>query len=424
MYLIYISLYFSFHFLPNCSSALPEDLIVSLDGRGDYTSIQAAIDAAPSNATRPFIILVKNGIYHEKLFIDKPFITLAGEDRYSTHIIFAELRSNWRCEHGDDDWGSAVVNIGDRADDFTLANLTVHNNYGELYGNHDHQFALRSFKATRIILINCNIKADGGDTVSLWNKTTGMYYHADCHFEGWVDYVCPRGWCYITDCNFFGYNIPSASIWHDGSNDEDQKLVIRYSFFDGVPGFPLGRNHRDGQFYLLDCEFSENMADRPIYQAKDSTVYRWGKRYYYYNNHRRGGDYVWYADNLREAKGSPAPEDINALWTFNNQWDPEKNIPAVIPVACRPVPRNGGPNADLNMQLTWLPARQAKSYKVHFSSSYPPAFMGEVTAARFMPGKLEANTKYYWRIDVVTAAGIKAGKVWSFHTKPAVSENK
>ena len=35
------------------------DVIVAQDGSGDFTSIQAAIDAAPNNASAHFIILIK-----------------------------------------------------------------------------------------------------------------------------------------------------------------------------------------------------------------------------------------------------------------------------------------------------------------------------------------------------------------------------
>jgi pectinesterase len=416
MYVACSVVYFALLFAPLPDTALPDDFVVAADGSGDYTTIQAAIDAAPSDASRPFVILIKNGIYREKIFIDKPFITLVGEDRDSTRIIYAELRSNWRKDHADDDWGSAVLNIGNRADDLTLANLTIWNNYGTLYGDQDHQFAVRSFEATRIIIINCNIKADGGDTLSLWNKKTGMYYHADCYFEGWVDYVCPRGWCYITSCRFFGYNTPSASIWHDGDADRDQKLVIRNSSFNGVPGFPLGRNHRDAQFYLLDCTFSENMADRPIYQAKDSSAYQWGKRYYYYNDHRRGGDYNWFADNLQQAAGAPLPEQITAVWTFQHRWNPEDNIPAVLPYAFRIEPAENEIKVVRQPRLSWLPARGANSYKIYLGASDPPDLIAEVDKPVYEPGKLNPDTRYYWRIDVITNEGIREGTVWSFQT--------
>ena len=152
-------------------------------------------------------------------------------------------------------------------------------------------------------------------------------------FEGWVDFVCPRGWCYITDSRFYGHNL-SASIWHDGSSHKDQKFVIRYSQFDGVPGFPLGRHHRDAQFYLLDCIFSKNMADRPIYAPLNSpnmVLWNWGVRHYFFNCHREGGDFAWFGDNLSTAEGSPTPTDVTASWTFGGKWNPEITMPHVTP---------------------------------------------------------------------------------------------
>ena len=42
-----------------------------------------------------------------------------------------------------------------------------------------------------------------GGQESLWLGDRGRYYHARCNFSGSVDFVCPRGWCYVTDCTFY-----------------------------------------------------------------------------------------------------------------------------------------------------------------------------------------------------------------------------
>lgn len=150
-----------------------------------------------------------------------------------------------------------------------------------------------------------------------------MYYHRNCYFEGYVDYVCPRGYCFIEESEFFGHNL-TASIWHHGVK-KDHKFVIKNSKFDGVPGFPLGRHHRDAQFFLLDCTFSNNMADKDIFFAPSNPprVLEWDMdRNYFYNCHGSSIDYLWHADNLHEAEGSPKPSDITPQWTFNYLWDP------------------------------------------------------------------------------------------------------
>jgi pectin methylesterase-like acyl-CoA thioesterase len=57
------------------------DKIVAKDGSGDYTTVQAAINAAPTNLTVPYKIFIKNGKYKEKINIpsNKPFLQFIGE---------------------------------------------------------------------------------------------------------------------------------------------------------------------------------------------------------------------------------------------------------------------------------------------------------------------------------------------------------
>lgn len=393
------------------------NIIVAQDGSGDYRTIQEAVDAIPAANAENRTILIRNGTYREKVMIKASHIALAGEDREKTRIEYAELRRNWRKTHPDD-WGAAVINIGPEATDLIIANLTVRNDFGKDGAEHDHQFAIRSMgNSTRIAILHANVIADGGDTLSLWNSDSGVSYYDDSYFEGWVDYVCPRGWAYITNSRFFGQN-PNASIWHDGSKNKDQKLVVRHSRFDGVPGIALGRNHRDAQFYLLDSELSANIADRPIYQVPEPDRYIWGERYYYANVHRAGGDFAWFADNLRTAVGSPRDEDITPEWTFGDRWNVEK-LPAVLPFAAIPRPENGWRFVDPSaVTLRWTPGRNARALRVHFGKSNPPEFRVEQAGTTYAAGALEPGATYYWRIDTVTADGIIAGQLWSFRVDP------
>jgi pectinesterase len=301
-------------------------VVVSQDGSGDFKSIQTALNSLTSELKDGVLIYIKNGTYNEKIFIENSNVALVGEDRNQTKIVYSELRKNWKENHADD-YGSSVVNIKNNVTDILLSNLTIYNNYGSIYD--DHAFAIRAGEGvTRIILDNCNVISDGGDTISLWNTDEGMYYHSNCYFEGWVDYVCPRGFCYIENSKFFGHNL-TASIWHDGSHNQNQKFVLRNCKFDGVEGFPLGRYHRDAQFFLIQCSFSKNMADQKIFFAPSNPprVLQWGEnRQYYYNCHGDSVDYPWFEDNLQMAPDNPNPEIINASWTFNQRWDPQQEL--------------------------------------------------------------------------------------------------
>jgi len=311
----------------------PIRLTVSLDSPADFRSIQAALNSLPTNDQQA-IIEIAPGLYQEKLYFTRDKVALIGSGREQTIIKVAELRSNWLKQHPDD-WGSAVVNI--RASDIALLRLTVHNSYGELTGDNEHQFAIRGFEtASRIITDDCAVIAGGADTLSLWNKTDGMYYHRNCYFEGHTDMVCPRGWAFFTDSTFVNKKA-YATLWHDGELAESQKLVVRNSHFDGVPGFMLGRRHYDGQFYLINNSYSRNMADKPIFRHTYPTeperdrANLWGDRNYFSHQDPSAAIYPWLTTNLQQHpqaqnNGTISAEQITAHWTFDHRWDPEAEL--------------------------------------------------------------------------------------------------
>ncbi|MBN2008452.1 pectin esterase [candidate division KSB1 bacterium] len=300
------------------------DLIVDAAGNGDYKTISDAISSLSMYPYQRTIIFIRNGVYDEKIRIEQHYITLRGENRESTIIRYNQLRETWN--NARDYIGPGVINID--GDDIVLDNLTIENTQPEIG---PHAFAVYGLTGTRTIIINCNVISKGADTVSLWNYKHGMYYHANCRFEGAVDFVCPRGWCFVRDCAFYEVK-QTAALWHAGNYDPDQKFVIRNSSFDGVEGFELGRHHYEAQFYLLDCRFTDAMVDRPIYWRKSddpdkNNPYYEGDRTYFYHCQKAGQPYDWYADNLREAAGQPTPGQITPAWTFGGVWNPESTEP-------------------------------------------------------------------------------------------------
>lgn len=314
-------------------------IVVDPSGKGDYKTIQGALNSLPDSARMPRTVYIRNGVYSEKIYIEKPNIILEGEDREKTIITAAIARDEWRCGHVDD-WGVATMNVG--ASDITLRNLTVTNSYGfdfteqTIYCAADttaekmkkirrdgHQMALRVMNnATRLKATHCHFKAWGGDTVSPWEVNNGMWYFKDCIMEGGVDYYCPRGWAWAEDCQFICHTGP-ASIWHDGSANEDAKTVLVNCTFSGYDGFMLGRYHRDAQFFLVNCHFAANMKDTAIYRVPTTNTIQWGHRIYFYNCHREGGpDFSWYQDHL---PAGLTVKDIRVNWVFRNRWNPEIN---------------------------------------------------------------------------------------------------
>jgi len=307
------------------SSKVKSDLTVARDGSGQFRSIQEALNSLPDTAPSQRRIFIKKGFYEEKIFLTKHQVKLEGEDPESTIISFPIARDLWRLEHADD-WGAAVLNLS--GDDITLKGLSVINSFGfdnpeDSLAKKSHQFALRSFQSTRLQAVNCMFRSYAGDTVSPWNDTTGLYYFRDCLMEGGVDLYCPRGWAYAENIRFFCRST-SAAIWHDGSKNKDAKSVIKNSTFEGLPGYKLGRYHRDAQIYMLGNVFSADMADAAIYRAASSTGVSWGHRIYYSGNKSKGGNYSWLADNLNQAPAAPKPDQLTIDWTFDGKWYPSE----------------------------------------------------------------------------------------------------
>jgi pectinesterase len=317
-------------------SPFQHKIIVDQNGHGDFKSIQGAINSLPDSALSPRIIFIRNGVYAEKLYIEKANIMLEGEDREKTIIVASISRDEWRCGHTDD-WGVATLNIG--ANDISLKNLTVTNNYGfdfvdktiwcasdtavvkeKKLRKDGHQMAVRTMNnATKFKAVNCRFRSFGGDTMSPWEVNNGMWYFKDCIMEGGVDFYCPRGWAWAENCSFIAHN-GTAAIWHDGSAQESSKTVLVNCRFSGYDGFMLGRYHRDAQFFLLNCVFAKNMKDAAIYQVPTANKILWGKRIFYNNCRREGGnDFSWYKNNLPD---SISEKDITVHWVFGKRWNP------------------------------------------------------------------------------------------------------
>ena len=309
--------------------------------------IQTAIEQAPATPAKPYKIFIRKGTYEQKVIIDRPNIVLVGEQRDSTIIRLAETAATRTVkEYHGREVGNGVIVLQEGADDCVISGLTVYNNYGTAIepGNTTHQMAVFG-RATRTIILNSNIMADGNDALSLWApQSGGMYYHADLTLRCLgVDFLCPRGWCYATRCHFVGDG--HAILWHDGRGDPQKKLVVTNSTFDGLSPTPLGRYHHDSQFYILNSKMSGNIMDRNIEHAyKGRTAEEmaregktldpcpWGQRVYYYECTREGGHSGWLANNLDQAPGRPEFHAITAQWTFDGKWNPEQTIRDLWPV--------------------------------------------------------------------------------------------
>lgn len=85
-------------------------IIVSQDGKGQFVTIQAALNSLDTFSTKERVIFIKNGTYQEKLMIDKSFVKLVGESEKGVIISQSLPRDMWRCQ-SPEDYGAGTVNV-------------------------------------------------------------------------------------------------------------------------------------------------------------------------------------------------------------------------------------------------------------------------------------------------------------------------
>lgn len=175
------------------------DVVVSpTDKNAKFATIEQAIEAAPENAKKPYVILIKPGHYrwHQALVPkNKPFIHLVGEDSANTFISFH--LNVYETLTTPDIKGYNGVTLTVLGDDFQASNLTIEN----IAGDRGQALALR-IDGDRAVVRNCRILG-WQDTVML---NGGRQYFKDCYIEGRVDFIYGSGTSVFEDCELHSKN--------------------------------------------------------------------------------------------------------------------------------------------------------------------------------------------------------------------------
>ncbi|WP_324757124.1 pectinesterase family protein [Sphingobacterium thalpophilum] len=162
---------------------LVPDIIVAKDESGDYTSVQEAIDAVPTNRTQPIYIYIKSGIYKEVVEIpqNKPFIHLIGEDKETTILTFDN--HSGKPKPGGGSYGTADSrSVYIKGDQFIGERLTFENSAGMDAG----QAVALYVDAARSAFKDCKMLGYQ-DTWYGHNGTKSLL--ENCYIEGSVDFI-------------------------------------------------------------------------------------------------------------------------------------------------------------------------------------------------------------------------------------------
>ncbi|MFC4231137.1 pectinesterase family protein [Parasediminibacterium paludis] len=152
---------------------------VAKDGSGDFTTLQAAIDAAPTTATAasPWVIYIRNGKYREKINIPstKPYIQIVGESVANVFVYYDDPATILGTQNS----ASFTIN----ASDFTAVNITFANTFGD-----GSQAVAVLVNADRVAFKNCRLMANQ-DTLYVKGSGVPRSYFKNCYIDGNIDFI-------------------------------------------------------------------------------------------------------------------------------------------------------------------------------------------------------------------------------------------
>lgn len=232
------------------------EVVVAQDGSGDFTTMQAAINAVPDQAETRSVIRIKNGIYdQEKLIIPatKRNISFIGESREHTIIsyhcyngISPESKgllpvAAWKKWNYDPMLVRTSASLIIFAEGCSFENLTIRNTAPPL-----GQGLAIAVCADRTQFRRCNLLGYQ-DTIYLWTKGKRSYFER-CLVVGRTDYIYGGGIGFFYRCEIRSY----GGGWVTApSTGQDQRYGFvfdrcRFTYRDGSP-----RKGDDGLPYAL-----------------------------------------------------------------------------------------------------------------------------------------------------------------------------
>lgn len=168
---------------------IPTSFIVAQDGSGDYTTVQAAINACKVFPDQRITIHLKPGTYREKveLYAWTNKVSIIGENPATTIITF------------DDYSGKGDINtftswtFRAMGDDFYAENITFENSAGPV-----GQAVAMHVEGDRVVFRNCRFLGNQ-DTIYTGGEKS-RHYFIDCYIEGTTDFIFGAATAVFENC--------------------------------------------------------------------------------------------------------------------------------------------------------------------------------------------------------------------------------
>ncbi|XP_022979848.1 probable pectinesterase 67 [Cucurbita maxima] len=209
---------------------------VDINGNGEFTSIQAAVDAVPEGNSQWMIIHVRKGIYREKVHVpsSKPYVFLRGNGKGRTHIVWSQSSN--------DNIESATFKV--EAKHFIAFGISFKNEAptGVAYTSQNQSVAA-FVAADNVAFYHCGFYS----THNTLFDYKGRHYYDGCYIQGSIDFIFGRGKSVFHNCEIFVIDDKrltvrgSVTAQNRKSADENSGFVFIRGKVYGIGGVYLGR---------------------------------------------------------------------------------------------------------------------------------------------------------------------------------------
>jgi len=173
------------------------DFTVSKEGKGNFKTVQEAINAVPDFRKKTTTIFIKAGVYKEKLTLPatKNMVTFIGEDRDKTILTYDDYASKKNI-FGEEIGTTSSSSFFVYGEEFTAENITFENSAGPV----GQAVAVR-VDGDKAIFKNCRFLGFQ-DTLYPHGDRSRQFYK-NCYIEGTVDFIFGWSTAVFQDCEIF-----------------------------------------------------------------------------------------------------------------------------------------------------------------------------------------------------------------------------
>lgn len=250
---------------------------VSHNGSGDYCTVSEALNAAAPGD----IIYIMNGIYEEKIYLDKAGVTVEGESAEGTVITYGDYAKKTDSE-GKSYGTFRTAAFRTNGDNITLKNLTIINSagngrdYGQAIALYAEGDSFRCMGCRLIASQDTLFAAPHPQKAKDTAVPRARHFYKNCYIRGDIDFIFGGATAFFDNCEIFSQdNITEEDIYFEEKHTKGFAAAactwegVKYGFvfencrFTGDCGKEtvyIGRPWRQyARTVLINCELGEHI---------------------------------------------------------------------------------------------------------------------------------------------------------------------